>query len=66
MQTGPSQSLEQAKVRGQGVGSNVDLRRNKIQSSVFLILYKHCNYIFGYFFTLCSGYSATTRTGALG
>ena len=66
MWTRPSRSLEQAKVRGHGVGSNVDLRRNKIQSSVFLTLYKHSNYIFGYLLTFCSSYSATTQTGALG
>ena len=64
--TRPSWSLEQAKLRGQGVGSNVDLRRNKIQSSVFLILYKHCCYIFGYLLMLCSSYSVTARIGALG
>ena len=67
MWTRPSRSLEQAKVKGHGVGSNVDLRRNKIQSSVFLTLYKHCNYIlFGCLLTFCSSYSATTQTGALG
>ena len=49
MWTRPSRSLEQAKVKGHGVGSNVDLRRNKIQSSVFLT----SNTVITYYLVAC-------------